>query len=236
MTYQLQKPTGANGTNPIPVADNAIDYALYDATSKTGIQLVGRNAIDYGTAVAQNTIQMVSNFAGTVRPNDTISMQGQLWFNATSATEGKLQVRVTSATTGGSTNWRDLIVAANADGDIIAGNITATGQFNGSGAGLNNIPNSALTTGGNFTIGTTNVSLGSTVLTVAGLTSVTATTFYGSGAGITDIPNSAFDTPVPSVYTAVPGSASNGDILVVGAVVSIYASGAWRQVFPAVYS
>ena len=40
----------------------------------------------------------------------------------------------------------------------------------------------------------------------------------------------------PTVYTALPASANIGDILIIGSVISIYAAGAWKQVFPAVYS
>lgn len=98
MTYSLYKPTGSNGTNPISVPDNAIDTSYYDSTNKLGLQLIGRNAIDYGTAVAQNTIQMTSNFAGSVVPKPTIALQGQLWFNSTSNTDGVLYVRKTSST------------------------------------------------------------------------------------------------------------------------------------------
>jgi hypothetical protein len=121
MAYNLFKPTGSNGTNPISVPDNAIDTALYDSGNKLGVQLIGRNAIDYGTAIAQNTIQMVSNFSGTTLPNDTISLQGQLWYNATSSTAGQLYVRVTSTASGGIANWRKLPVVNNptpSDGDI----------------------------------------------------------------------------------------------------------------------
>ena len=42
-----------------------------------------------------------------------------------------------------------------------------------------------------LTIGTTAISLGTSSLTLAGLTSVAATTFTGSGSGLTGIPNSA---------------------------------------------
>jgi hypothetical protein len=52
--------------------------------------------------------------------------------------------------------------------------ITATTQFTGSGAGLTNIPNGALTNS-SVTIGSTSVSLGGTATTLAGLTSVTLT-------------------------------------------------------------
>jgi hypothetical protein len=164
MTYSLNKPTGSNGTNPISVPDNAIDTSYYDSTNKLGLQLVGRNAIDYGTAVAQNTIQMTSNFAGSVVPKPSIALQGQLWYNATSSTDGVLYVRKTSSTasqpnqaTDISVNWEQVV------------------------------------------------------------------TINGSETGTIPIVN-------PS------GTPKDGDIKVVGSVISIYANGAWRQVFPAIYS
>jgi hypothetical protein len=45
---------------------------------------------------------------------------------------------------------------------------------------------------------------------------------------------------VPVTFTAFPlvppQVAQNGDLLVVGSVVSIYAGGAWKQIFPPIYS
>jgi len=61
------------------------------------------------------------------------------------------------------------------------GLLTATG-FSGSGANLTNIPNGALTNS-SVTIGSTSISLGSTATTLAGLTSVTSTTFVGDLTG-----------------------------------------------------
>ena len=61
------------------------------------------------------------------------------------------------------------------------GTLTAT-VFSGSGASLTNIPNSALTNS-SITIGSTSVSLGATATTLAGLTSVTSTTFVGALSG-----------------------------------------------------
>lgn len=94
MAYSIFTPTGSEfAITPISVPDNAIDTSLYDGTNKLGVQLLGRNAINYGTAVAQNTVQMVSNFAGTVPPSDSIALQGQLWFEVTSSTTGRLWLR-----------------------------------------------------------------------------------------------------------------------------------------------
>jgi len=61
------------------------------------------------------------------------------------------------------------------------GTFTST-VFSGSGASLTNIPNSALTNS-SFTLGSTSISLGSTTTTIAGLTSVTSTTFVGALTG-----------------------------------------------------
>ena len=158
MTYSLYTPTGsAFNVVPLSVPDNAIDTAYYDSVNKLGFQLVGRNATDYGTAVAQNTIQMVSNFAGSVVPSDAISLQGQLWFNATSGTTGNLFVRYTTTPSGGLANWQKLVTV----------DPTQTG-----------------------TTPTTNPS----------------------------------------------GTPKDGDQQIVGSVISVWAGGAWRQIYPAIYS
>jgi hypothetical protein len=61
------------------------------------------------------------------------------------------------------------------------GILTATG-FVGSGAGLTGVPNGALANS-SLTIGSTNIALGGTSTTLAGLTSVTSTTFIGALTG-----------------------------------------------------
>jgi hypothetical protein len=113
MSYTVYKPTGANGTNPITVDDNIMNTVYYDANNTLGLQLPGRNCVNYGTAIAQNTIQMVSNFAGTALPSDTIALQGQLWFEVTGATTGNLLVRTSSSGAGGrSVNWQKIVTVA----------------------------------------------------------------------------------------------------------------------------
>jgi hypothetical protein len=61
------------------------------------------------------------------------------------------------------------------------GVLSATG-FSGSGAALTSIPNSALNNS-KVTVGTTDISLGASATTLAGLTSVTSTTFVGGLTG-----------------------------------------------------
>jgi len=61
------------------------------------------------------------------------------------------------------------------------GTLTAT-VFSGSGASLTSIPNAALNNS-SITVGSTAISLGSSATTIAGLTSVTSTTFVGALTG-----------------------------------------------------
>ena len=69
------------------------------------------------------------------------------------------------------------------------GKFTAT-LFSGSGASLTNIPNGALTNS-TVTIGSTAIALGATSTTLAGLTSVTATSFIGALTGNADTATTA---------------------------------------------
>lgn len=148
MAYSIHK---ADGTT-VTVADNAIDTDFYNATGGStglgmGIQLIGRNAIDYGAAVAQSFLQMTENFSSATgtQPIGANALQGQLWYDKTLST---LYVRVTPGISGAdslATNWRK----------------------------------------------------------------------------------------IPVTNPVTPG---DGDIQVIGSVISIWANGAWRQVFPAQYS
>jgi len=72
----------ADGTTTI-VDDNSISQKFYDTVNKVGVQLVGRNAIDYGAPTAQNFLQMLENFAGTHTPgsNGATAPTGMLWYD-----------------------------------------------------------------------------------------------------------------------------------------------------------
>ena len=117
MAYTIYQSDGTSWT----VADNAIDDSFYNAIggggiggtpAPQGIQLVGRNTVDYGTAIAQNFLQLTENFCSNAAtpPSDTTSLQGQLWFAQTSALAGSLYVRVTKqGVAGGIGNWQQLV-------------------------------------------------------------------------------------------------------------------------------
>jgi hypothetical protein len=158
MAYNIYKSDGT----AIVVPDNAIDDTFYNPTANgagkgKGTQLVGRNAIDYGAPVAQTFLQLTENFNSSVVPADSVSLQGQLWFNKASAVDGELYVRFTANGSGGILNWRKLVTIDSSE----------TGTF-------------------------------------------------------------------PVVNPS--GTPADGDSQVVGSIISIYANGAWRQIFPAVYS
>jgi hypothetical protein len=148
MAYSIRKSDGTLVT----VADNAIDTDFYNPTGGStglgmGIQLIGRNAIDYGAAVAQTFLQSTENFSSSTgsQPIGAKALQGQLWYDKSLST---LYVRVTPGVPAAdslATNWRKITV-------------------------LN------------------------------------------------------------------PVTPGDGDIQVIGAVISIWANGAWQQVFPAIYS
>lgn len=155
MAYTIYK---ADGT-PVTVPDNAIDPQFYDSAARTGVQFVGRNAVNYGAPTAQNFLQLAENFCGPLPPGDTDNqLQGQLWFDKSSSAL-KVNVSVNPLVA----DWRSLVVTS------ASGNIVNRG-------------------------GT-----------------------------------------VPAV-NPTSGQEQDGDIRVVGSVISMWAGGAWRQIFPAVYS
>lgn len=80
------------------------------------------------------------------------------------------------------------------------GVLTAT-QFSGSGAGLTSIPNSALTNS-SVTVGSTAIALGASATTIAGLVSVTSTTFVGALTGNASTATSA-TTATNATNTAI---------------------------------
>ena len=97
MAYTIYKSDGTGVTVP----DNTIDVQFYSpnvngAGKGVGTQLIGRNAIDYGTPVAQNFLQLTENFCGTIAPPNATALQGQLWFDKAN---GLLKVNVSAGPT-----------------------------------------------------------------------------------------------------------------------------------------
>jgi hypothetical protein len=110
MAYTIYK---ADGT-AVVVPENTIDNQFYspnaNGTGKgIGSQLVGRNAIDYGAAIAQNFLQLVENFCSDTAPPATVALQGQTWY---SKSAGALNVNISN--TPGVTNWKALAISGEA--------------------------------------------------------------------------------------------------------------------------
>lgn len=100
----------ADGTTTI-VDDNSINQVFYDTVNKVGVQLVGRNAIDYGAPIAQNFLQITENFAGPNQPgsNGALAPIGMLWFDTGTAT---LRVKTPSG-------WNTVVSSGGGGGGVI---------------------------------------------------------------------------------------------------------------------
>ena len=215
MAYTIHKSDGT----VVTVADNTLDPAYYNGSGGSlglgqGVYLVGRNTIDYGAAIAQNILQMTENFASGPTtsnvPADATSLQGQLWFNKTSGTAGNLYVKVSGAGTGGILNWQQVVTVDASGNSTINGNLLVNGTTHLNGnllvTGNEEITGDLLVDGNEHILG--NLVVDGTITAEGG-------------------------KHVPVVNPTAP---VDGDIQVIGSVISIYANGAWRQIFPALYS
>ncbi len=135
MPYTIYQSDGT----PITVPDNAIDTEFYNPVGGggvvyptgqgLGIQLLGRNTLNYGASVAQNFLQLSENFCSSSPPSGTFSLQGQLWFNQLSTTNGNLYVKATQNTTSIiGTDWIQLLTStSSAPSANVATNIAGGG-------------------------------------------------------------------------------------------------------------
>jgi hypothetical protein len=180
------------------VADGAVD-------STTNIRLIGKNYVGYGTALNENLIAILENFANSSAPNKPIT--GMLWYD-TSGNDLKIyngttfvpavktasnftvtsnlsagNISVTAAISGATVGAGTSMTAPTFNGNLagnVSGNVTGNlnGNVNGNVTGNLNGNVSATTIAGNLTTSAQpNVtSLGSLVdLTVNGNTSLAAT-------------------------------------------------------------
>ena len=77
MAYTIPYTDEANNGS-IVVVDNTIDQT-------TTLKLPGRNATSYGTAIAENFLHLLENFASATEPSRPT--EGQLWYNTTPGSE-----------------------------------------------------------------------------------------------------------------------------------------------------
>jgi hypothetical protein len=198
-------PSGATTVNVTDTNTNATYYPTFVSAAGTNQILytdIATSALLYNpnTATLQSENITVTNTLRPSRINDVLASGGTsgqvLTSNGSSAptwTTPTAYATVTDDTTTNATRYP--LFAATTAGNLTTeyvsstkyqfnpstGVLTAT-QFSGSGAGLTSIPNSALTNS-SITVGSTAISLGASATTIAGLTSVTSTTFVGALSG-----------------------------------------------------
>ena len=164
---------GGQGTPP------AYNYVIIGTDPIVFTQFAGSGTYSAGSGINIDTnvisnSGVLSNLAGT-----GISLSGNT---------GNVSITNTGVTS--LTGTANQITASASTGAVtlslpssvtISGTLTAN-TFSGSGALLTNIPNNSLSNN-TITLGSTSISLGNTALTLAGLSSVTSTSFTGALTG-----------------------------------------------------
>ena len=175
----------AGASAPQYVAQSTLSVgSATSATTATNLAGGGAGYVPYQTGsgatafVSAGTTGQVLTSNGTSAPTWG-SVSGSISIVDDTTTNATRYLTFTSATSGSITT--ENTSSTKLQFNPSTGVLMAT-QFSGSGAGLTSIPNSALTNS-SVTIGSTAVSLGSTVTTFAGLVSVTSTTFVGALTG-----------------------------------------------------
>ena len=164
------------------VYQNALGSTAYLPAGSTGQFLLsnGTSAPSWATVATSVTIADQTTDTATYYP---------LFYSATSGSTNTVETSSTKLQYQPST-----------------GKFTAT-LFSGSGASLTNIPNGALTNN-TVTIGSTSIALGATSLTLAGLTSVTATTHIGALTGNADTATTATNATNSAITDNTSSSAT----------------------------
>lgn len=108
MAYTIYKSTGGDA---ITINDGIILEDFYNQNANgvgkgLGIRLLGRNVIDYGAIVAQNFLQLASNFASDTAPSDSTALHGQLWFDSVNK---QMFVNAGSVNTGDPAEWIGIV-------------------------------------------------------------------------------------------------------------------------------
>jgi hypothetical protein len=164
------------------VYQNALGSTAYLAAGSSGQFLLsnGTSAPSWSTVATSVTISDQTTDSATYYP---------LFYSATSGSTNTVETSSTKLQYQPST-----------------GKFTAT-LFSGSGASLTNIPNGALTNS-SVTIGSTSIALGATSTTLAGLTSVTATSFIGALTGNADTATTATNATNSAITDNTSSSAT----------------------------
>ena len=181
--------------NQITTSGKVANSATTATQANTANAIVARDASGNFTANII-TAALVGN-ADTATTATTATNANKVAITDDSATTSAVYVALSTASSGNAnikTSSSKLTYVPS------TGVIAATG-FSGSGAALTSIPNSALNNS-KVTVGTTDISLGASATTLAGLSSVTSTSFVGALTG-----NAS--TVTNGVYTTDTGTVTN---------------------------
>lgn len=226
MSYQIYKSDGTL----ITVPDNTIDTAYYNPTggggtggsgNGQGVQLLGRNTVNYGAAIAQNILQSAENFCSSNFPSDATALQGQLWFNQLSNTTGNLYVRTTNNVSGGLANWQQLLTVNSSGNLVVTGTVTTSvtnSVLYGNGTGV--ISAVTIGSGLTFNTGTGTLSATSAGGSVTTVSVVSANGFAGTVATATSTPAITLSTSITGLLkgngTAISAASAGTDYVAPG--------------------
>jgi len=194
------------------VTTTTVNATTVNATTVAATTLQGNLAGTYitgtitGTQIASATVSSGNIVSGTIT-NTQIASTANIQDSKllTISSTGKV---ANSATTATSANTTSAIVLRDTFGSFSANNISAVGQFNGSGAGLSNIPNASLSTATSANV-VSSVVLRDNVGDFSAAI-ITASRFNGSGLGLTSIPNSATTATSANTNSAIVTRSSTG--------------------------
>lgn len=200
MPYTIYRSDGT----PITIADAVVNSDYYspnaNGTGKgLGVQFIGNGVVDYSAPIAQTLLQITENFAGTVRPADDKSLQGQLWFNRLSDSSGDLYVKTGTTPGGGLANWTKLSTGGSsytlppATNSVLGGikvgsGLTITGDgtlsaTGGGGGGSGTVTSVGLSMPTGFTVGSSPVTSAGTISVGTTLNGILA----GTGTGFATV-------------------------------------------------